>query len=231
MAADFTAKEITALRSAFFWERGGRNTVQAFLMRAHVPRRAVKPWPSVPMRRHPPPHLHCLPFTFNIWLLPQGSPALKTHFFQSQCMFWPFFVSFISLLLTGILPTTVLGRVQSPDLDDWSEKVYRFEGKPSRYFDLIRWKLWGESRDGQVIVRHLGVEGKRGSGLWSRPRTQGDTVERQQFQKHNRVKILEVGMCWEITQREAEKDVWGEAIVPERNGKTNTGQEFQLVVL
>nr|XP_015212998.1 PREDICTED: neural-cadherin-like isoform X3 [Lepisosteus oculatus] len=36
----------------------------------------------------------------------------------------------------GILPTTVLGQVQSPDLDDWNEKVYRFEGKPSRYFIL-----------------------------------------------------------------------------------------------
>uniref|UniRef100_A0A3P8XWP9 Uncharacterized protein n=1 Tax=Esox lucius TaxID=8010 RepID=A0A3P8XWP9_ESOLU len=37
----------------------------------------------------------------------------------------------------GILPTTMLGQVQSPDLDDWSEKVYRFEGKPpSRLFSL-----------------------------------------------------------------------------------------------
>ncbi|MEQ2210376.1 hypothetical protein XENOCAPTIV_012583 [Xenoophorus captivus] len=32
----------------------------------------------------------------------------------------------------GILPTTVLGQIQSPDLDDWSEKVYRFDGKPTR---------------------------------------------------------------------------------------------------
>jgi hypothetical protein len=31
----------------------------------------------------------------------------------------------------------VLGQVQSPDLDDWSEKVYRFQGKPPRYFDLL----------------------------------------------------------------------------------------------
>lgn len=52
--------------------------------------------------------------------------------------FFDFLVSFTFHLLTGILPTTVLGRVQSPDLDDWSEKVYRFEGKPSRYFDLMR---------------------------------------------------------------------------------------------
>lgn len=68
-------------------------------------------------------------------------------------------VSFTFHLLTGILPTTALGRVQSPDLDDWSEKVYRFEGKPSRYFDLI-W-LRGDRvmevkvRDGKVTV---GVE-------------------------------------------------------------------------
>lgn len=48
-----------------------------------------------------------------------------------------FFVSFFPHLLTDILQTTVLGQVQSPDLDDWSEKVYRFEGKPTRYFDLI----------------------------------------------------------------------------------------------
>lgn len=43
----------------------------------------------------------------------------------------------VILLLTGILPTTVLGQIQSPDLDDWSEKVYQFEGKSTRYFDLI----------------------------------------------------------------------------------------------
>lgn len=33
---------------------------------------------------------------------------------------------------TGFLPPTVLGHVRSPDPDDWSEKVYRFEGKASR---------------------------------------------------------------------------------------------------
>ncbi|KAK5861670.1 hypothetical protein PBY51_017128 [Eleginops maclovinus] len=43
---------------------------------------------------------------------------------------------FVVYSYEGILPTTVLGRVQSPDLDDWSEKVYRFEGKPSRLFSL-----------------------------------------------------------------------------------------------
>ncbi|KAI1885496.1 hypothetical protein AGOR_G00204290 [Albula goreensis] len=36
----------------------------------------------------------------------------------------------------GNLPTTVLGQVPSPDLDDWNEKVYRFEGKPSSHFIL-----------------------------------------------------------------------------------------------
>uniref|UniRef100_A0A665TZ65 Si:dkey-22o22.2 n=1 Tax=Echeneis naucrates TaxID=173247 RepID=A0A665TZ65_ECHNA len=44
---------------------------------------------------------------------------------------------FIVYSYEGILPMTVLGQIQSPDLDDWSEKVYRFEGKPSRYFDMI----------------------------------------------------------------------------------------------
>ncbi|XP_041101476.1 neural-cadherin-like [Polyodon spathula] len=36
----------------------------------------------------------------------------------------------------GILPTTLLGQVQSPDLDDWDKKIYRFEAKPSRHFIL-----------------------------------------------------------------------------------------------
>nr|XP_006635865.1 PREDICTED: neural-cadherin-like isoform X1 [Lepisosteus oculatus] len=45
-------------------------------------------------------------------------------------------IEFIIYSYEGILPTTVLGQVQSPDLDDWNEKVYRFEGKPSRYFIL-----------------------------------------------------------------------------------------------
>ncbi|KAJ1193131.1 hypothetical protein NDU88_002436 [Pleurodeles waltl] len=36
----------------------------------------------------------------------------------------------------GVLPTTALGKVQAPDLDDWEHKRYRFEGKPSRYFIL-----------------------------------------------------------------------------------------------
>ncbi|KAM7421623.1 hypothetical protein PAMA_015666 [Pampus argenteus] len=38
---------------------------------------------------------------------------------------------FIVYSYEGILPTTLLGQVQSPDLDDWSEKLYRLEGKPS----------------------------------------------------------------------------------------------------
>lgn len=37
----------------------------------------------------------------------------------------------------GTLPTTVLGQVQSPDVDDWSEKVYKFEDRLPRYFDLL----------------------------------------------------------------------------------------------
>ncbi|CAJ1061360.1 neural-cadherin isoform X1 [Xyrichtys novacula] len=48
----------------------------------------------------------------------------------------PGHTNFIIYSYEGILPTTALGRVQSPDLDDWSEKVYRFEGKPSRLFSL-----------------------------------------------------------------------------------------------
>ncbi|MGH0141278.1 UNVERIFIED_CONTAM: hypothetical protein FKN15_078002, partial [Acipenser sinensis] len=36
----------------------------------------------------------------------------------------------------GILPTTLLGQVQSPDLDDWDTKIYRSEAKPSRHFIL-----------------------------------------------------------------------------------------------
>ncbi|KAK1794615.1 hypothetical protein P4O66_001333 [Electrophorus voltai] len=43
---------------------------------------------------------------------------------------------FIVYNYEGTLPTTVLGQVQSPDLDDWSEKVYKFEGNPPRQFIL-----------------------------------------------------------------------------------------------
>ncbi|KAG7474379.1 neural-cadherin-like [Solea senegalensis] len=43
---------------------------------------------------------------------------------------------FIVYSFAGILPTTVLGQVQAPDLDDWSQKVYQLEGKPSRFFSL-----------------------------------------------------------------------------------------------
>lgn len=63
--------------------------------------------------------------------------------------------------MTGILPTTVLGRVQSPDLDDWSEKVYRFEGKPSRYFDL--------TQGGNLTCKSGVMEGEMGKyklGRW-----------------------------------------------------------------
>ncbi|KAM9851671.1 neural-cadherin [Aulostomus maculatus] len=54
--------------------------------------------------------------------------------------------SFIVYSYQGILPTTVLGQVQTHDLDDWSEKVYRFEGKPSRLFSL-------NQSSGQLSVR------------------------------------------------------------------------------
>ncbi|KAM6967601.1 LOW QUALITY PROTEIN: neural-cadherin [Aplochiton taeniatus] len=46
----------------------------------------------------------------------------------------------------GFLPTTVLGQIQTPDLDDWSEKVYRFEGKPPRSFAL-------NHHSGQLSIR------------------------------------------------------------------------------
>ncbi|XP_044062896.1 neural-cadherin [Siniperca chuatsi] len=58
----------------------------------------------------------------------------------------PGHTNFIVYSYEGILPTTVLGRVQSPDLDDWSKKVYRFEGKPSRLFSL-------NQSSGQLSIR------------------------------------------------------------------------------
>ncbi|XP_037639446.1 LOW QUALITY PROTEIN: neural-cadherin [Sebastes umbrosus] len=58
----------------------------------------------------------------------------------------PGHTNFVVYSYEGILPTTVLGRVQSPDLDDWSEKVYRFEGKPSRLFSL-------NQSSGQLSIR------------------------------------------------------------------------------
>uniref|UniRef100_A0A3Q3N5U2 Si:dkey-22o22.2 n=1 Tax=Mastacembelus armatus TaxID=205130 RepID=A0A3Q3N5U2_9TELE len=58
----------------------------------------------------------------------------------------PGHTNFIVYSFEGILPTTVLGQVQSPDLDDWSEKAYRFEGKPSRLFSL-------NQSSGQLSIR------------------------------------------------------------------------------
>nr|XP_020510259.1 LOW QUALITY PROTEIN: neural-cadherin-like [Labrus bergylta] len=58
----------------------------------------------------------------------------------------PGHTGFVVYSYEGILPTTLLGRVQSPDLDDWSEKVYRFEGKPSRLFSL-------NQSSGQLSIR------------------------------------------------------------------------------
>uniref|UniRef100_A0A8C9RT17 Si:dkey-22o22.2 n=1 Tax=Scleropages formosus TaxID=113540 RepID=A0A8C9RT17_SCLFO len=43
---------------------------------------------------------------------------------------------FIVYSYNGILPSGALGQVQSPDLDDWNDKVYRLEGTPSRHFVL-----------------------------------------------------------------------------------------------
>ncbi|XP_037129929.1 neural-cadherin [Syngnathus acus] len=48
----------------------------------------------------------------------------------------PGHANFIVYSYEGILPTTALGQIPSPDLDDWSEKTYRFEGKPSRLFSV-----------------------------------------------------------------------------------------------
>ncbi|XP_051921985.1 neural-cadherin [Hippocampus zosterae] len=48
----------------------------------------------------------------------------------------PGHTNFIVYSYEGILPTTVLGQIPSPDLDDWSEKTYQFEGKPSRLFSV-----------------------------------------------------------------------------------------------
>ncbi|CAG6014487.1 unnamed protein product [Menidia menidia] len=58
----------------------------------------------------------------------------------------PGHTNFIVYSYEGILPMTVLGQIQSPDLDDWSEKVYRFEGKSTRYFSL-------NQSSGQLIIR------------------------------------------------------------------------------
>nr|XP_020473054.1 neural-cadherin-like [Monopterus albus] len=58
----------------------------------------------------------------------------------------PGHTKFVVYSYEGILPATVLGQVQSPDLDDWSEKVYRFEGKPFRLFSL-------NQSSGQLTIR------------------------------------------------------------------------------
>lgn len=44
-----------------------------------------------------------------------------------------------SCVLSGFLPTTVLGKVLSPDLDDWGQKVYSFQGTNPRLH-----KLWAK---------------------------------------------------------------------------------------
>lgn len=137
------AKEITAPCLAFFWKRE-----KTAILCAHLPavlsdhdhtwqRGVARHLISLTLERS----LFFLPFILNALVVPQGFLVLKTNSFQSESIFDLFFVSLTFHLLTGILPTTVLGQVQSPDLDDWSEKVYQFEGKTSRYFDLIWWRL------------------------------------------------------------------------------------------
>lgn len=72
-------------------------------------------------------------------------------------------VRWLSAFSVGTLSTTVLGQVQSPDVDDWSEKVYKFEDRPPRYFDLLlkfgtgSWhsKWWEQSRARQCGQHHL----------------------------------------------------------------------------
>ncbi|XP_056142918.1 neural-cadherin [Lampris incognitus] len=58
----------------------------------------------------------------------------------------PGHTNFIVYSYEGVLPFTVLGHIQSPDLDDWSEKVYHFEGTPSRLFSL-------NQNSGQLSIR------------------------------------------------------------------------------
>lgn len=72
-------------------------------------------------------------FTLSVWVVPLGTHPLIANSFTASDI-----LDLFCLLPppphppAGIFPNTVLGQVQSPDLDDWSEKFYRFEGKPSR---------------------------------------------------------------------------------------------------
>ncbi|XP_072324160.1 neural-cadherin isoform X1 [Scyliorhinus torazame] len=46
------------------------------------------------------------------------------------------YIEFLVYNYNGLLGTTELGKVQAPDLDDWDEKRYRFEGTSPRHFAL-----------------------------------------------------------------------------------------------
>ncbi|XP_048386187.2 neural-cadherin isoform X1 [Stegostoma tigrinum] len=46
------------------------------------------------------------------------------------------FMEFLVYNYNGLLGATELGKVQAPDLDDWDDKRYRFEGTPPKNFDL-----------------------------------------------------------------------------------------------
>ncbi|XP_034029812.1 neural-cadherin [Thalassophryne amazonica] len=58
----------------------------------------------------------------------------------------PGHISFMVYHHEGVLPTMVLGQVPAPDLDDWSEKEFHFEGKHSRWFSL-------NQNSGQLTIR------------------------------------------------------------------------------
>lgn len=53
----------------------------------------------------------------------------------------------------GTLPTTVLGQVQSPDIDDWSEKVYKFEDRPPRYIFFLSLVLATDTQSDESKAR------------------------------------------------------------------------------
>lgn len=45
--------------------------------------------------------------------------------------------SLVYLIISGNLPTIVLGQISAPDEDDWDHKTYHFEEKTSRYLKAI----------------------------------------------------------------------------------------------
>ncbi|XP_061676359.1 neural-cadherin isoform X2 [Syngnathoides biaculeatus] len=78
-----------------------------------------------------------------ILMIDSGSPAMSSTSTLTVIIgdrndhpHLPGHANFIVYTYEGNLPPTVLGQIPSPDLDDWSEKSYRFEGKPSRLFSV-----------------------------------------------------------------------------------------------